>query len=498
MARRVAAVAQSPRALAAPVSLALILCSCSQTPTDRAPQRATDRPPDARETSFIAAPIEADAASLRKAVEAAIPKTLWTINRREPRCIPPQKLRLLGASIKINPAIACTIVGDVERGAISLHGERQSIIINLPVDARISARDVGGVLKGETATGSAMVRARVTFDLSPDWTPAARVSLDYDWTKEPGVDFLGQRIRFTDEADRKLRPIVARLERDLPQELKKLDLRAKADTLWRTAFTTLELNQRNPPAWMRVSPSRILYGGYRLDGSALRLDVGLEAKTETIIGARPAALKATPLPPLERTPVRDRLAFNLPVTADYAVLIPVIQRALDKRSRRPFDLPGADPVMARFKVTDCYGAVGGRIAVGVTVTARPAGERSDTHGRIWLAARPVNAPNSATISFADPVITGDTDGVEGDLALAIGQSSGFSNLVAAALGQNFDKDIAELKGKIARAIGSRREGDFVIQASADRYEIGTIHAYGTALHLPVRATGKARILYRPL
>ena len=101
------------------------------------------------------------------------------------------------------------------------------------------------------------------------------------------------------------------------------------------------------------------------------------------------------------------------------------------------------------------------------------------------------------MDFVDPVITGDTDGAGGDTALAIAQAPGFSNLIAAALSQNFAKDIAELKGKIARAIADKQIGDFVIRAKADRYEIGQIHAYGQGLHLPVRATGKAQIRYQP-
>ena len=474
----------------------LLLAACQQKPTDLAPQRASDPVPVPRETSVIAVPIDADADALRAAIEKAVPRTLWTINRPEPRCIPAQKLRVFGEELNVTPPIGCTIIGEVTRGPVTLHGEGRTIIADLPVHARISARDVAGVLKGETATGTARVQARIRLDIGRDWTPTGKIDLHYDWTTPPGIDFLGQRIRFTDEADERLRPIVARLERDLPRELAQQDLRARAETLWRDAFSTLELNRRNPAVWMRVAPTRIFYNGYRMDGRTLRLDLGLEAVTQTLVGvARPDPPRPTPLPPLDRTDINDGLRFFLPVTSDYRTLEPVIQRALDKRAARPFTLPALGTVRARFSNVTCYGATGGRVAVGVDIAARVEGK--DTHGRIWLAARPVNAPNSPKVDFVDPVITGDTDGAGGDTALAIAQAPGFSNLIAAALSQNFAKDIAELKGKIARAIADKQIGDFVIRAKADRYEIGQIHAYGQGLHLPVRATGKAQIRYQP-
>ncbi|MEA3541896.1 MAG: DUF4403 family protein [Pseudomonadota bacterium] len=453
--------------------------------------------PDALETSIIAVPIEASSDAIRQAIERSVPRILWTINQREPRCIAPQKLRILGEDIKVTPPISCTIVGTVTRGPVTLHGEGQTIIADVPVHARISARDVAGVLKGETATGSAHVQARIRLDIDRQWKPTGKIDLHYDWTTPPGIDFLGQRIRFTDQADEKLRPVVAQLERDLPRELAKLNLRSRIEALWRDAFTTLELNRRNPPVWMRVAPSRVFYNGYSMRGRTLRLDLGLEATTQTFVGDRPPPPQPKPLPPLDRSNKTKGLRFRLPVTADYQTLVPVIQKALDKRAARPFHLPALGDVRARFSNITCYGSVGGRIAVSVDISARRDGAARDTHGRVWLAARPVNAANSPEVSFVDPIITGDTDGIGGDTALAISRTRGFADLIATALSQNFAKDIAELKVTIARAIANKRVGDFVIKARANDFEIGQLHAYGEGLHLPVRATGEAQILYQP-
>src|SRR3546814_8206843 len=81
-------------------------------------------------------------------------------------------------------------------------------------------------------------------------------------------------------------------------EIAKIDIRKQAADIWRQAFTSLELNRENPPVWMRITPQRILYGGYRLDGQRINLTLGLEANTETFVSSRPADPSPTPLPNL--------------------------------------------------------------------------------------------------------------------------------------------------------------------------------------------------------
>ena len=109
----------------------------------------------------------------------------------------------------------------------------------------------------------------------------------------------------------------------------------------------------------------------------------------------------------------------------------------------------------------------------------------------------MNDPGSAEVRFVDLTILGDTDGIGGDLLLKLGQSPGFSTLIASALTQNFTRDVEELEGKIRRAVDQRREGDFEIRTTVTGFETGEIKAYGAGLYLPVRMSGSASIAYRP-
>lgn len=482
----------------ATILLTTALTACDRKIAIDPPPRATDKAPSPTQRSLIAVPINADTTALKRALERAMPKTLWTIDRRERACVQPQRVKVFGKKVKVTPPIPCTIVGRVTRGPLRLRGEGDEIIVDVPLNATIAARDVGGVLKGETATGAAMAHARVKVELTPDWRTRGTARITYGWTRAPGIDFLGKRITFTDEADAKLKPVVRDIEREVNREIARIDIRRQAAEVWRQSFTALELNRDKPPVWMRVTPQRILYGGYRMEGQQVRLNLGLEAITETFVSGRPTDPTPTPLPRLVREAPTPHLDVRVPVLADYAQLQPVVDRALLKRSARPFVLPELGSMMVAFGKTTIYGAAGGRVAVGVDVEAKLAIRSGEpTRGRIWMTAIPVNKPGSAEVHFTDLVINGDTDGVGGDLLILLGRSEGFAPLIARALTQNFARDLGELQGKIKRAVDQRREGPFVIRTHVDRFEIGQIKAYGNGLYLPVRLVGGARVDYRP-
>lgn len=461
------------------------------------PPRVDDPIEVPNQASLIAVPIETGISTLSQAIERAIPRTLWTIDKHFDKCIAARRVKLFSKRLKVTPDIGCNVIGTVTRGAIRLRGQGEEIIADIPIVANISARNVGGVLKGETATGAAMAHARVRLNLREDWTPAATVRLSYDWTTPPGIDFLGQRIGFTEKADEKLQPIVRDLERSLPGEIAKLNIRAKVADAWRQSFTSLQLNGENPPVWMRITPQTLSYGGYSLAGGKLRLKLGMEATTETFVGPRPQDPKPAPLPPLKRETSGAQLKFFLPVIADYAQLEPVVLKALTKRAQRPFDLPGIGPVMARFEHITAYGTNGGRVAMGITLAAKPAGGAAETKGVVWVSARPVNQPNSQQVGFTDLEVRGNTDGIGGDILVQLANSPALAGSIAEALTQNFTNDFQKLLGKIQRAIVEKREGDFVIRAEIGAVTTGALKAAGQGLYLPVWAEGSARVEYVP-
>jgi len=193
--------------------------------------------------------------------------------------------------------------------------------VTMPISAVIHARDVGGLVKQETATARAQVRAIVHLALAADWTLRATVDIAYDWTQEPAIDFMGKHIGLTSKADAKLQGVVTKLEQTLPREIAKLQFRQQIEQSWNSAFTSLLLNRDNPPVWMHVTPQELQYGGYSVQGRQLVLRLGMKALTETFVGDRPADPARTPLPGVRPLAAdTGQLQFYIPVTADYAEL----------------------------------------------------------------------------------------------------------------------------------------------------------------------------------
>ena len=474
------------------------LAGCKKDAPAGPPPRAQGTIQVPPQSSVIAVPVTADLSALGTALEREVPRTLWTIDRKGETCIASERVEVAFVKLK-TPRIKCDIVGRVTRGRLTFEGRGQRIVVTMPIHAEVRAKDIAGVFKQETATGDARVRAVVDIALNRDWSPRGTVDIQYDWTDPPHIDFLGQRIEFTSKADAKLKSVVARLERTLPREIAKVQLRSEVERLWGETFTSLQLNESNPPVWMRITPQELQYGGFTLSGKRIELQLGMKARTETFVGDRPTDPPATPLPPLEELDEEPgKLVFFIPVIADYAQLEPVIAEALAKRAQRPFALPGIGAVDARFGKVEAYGTTGGRLAVGVTFTATPRDRAlGAASGTVWLTARPVNAENSREVSFRDLEVTGDTNRTGADLLLDLANSPGFSQTIALALAQNFEHDYDQLLAKIGRAIESKREGDLLIRARIEAVQTGRLTAAGQGLYLPVRGTGTASITLAP-
>lgn len=475
----------------------LFLAGCSRTAHIPAPPRTHAAPQLPAESSTIVVPVSAPLSELEAAIDGELPHRLWAIDQHEDQCVPPQRVNLGFAKLKVLPKLGCRIVGQVTRGHIRLSGRGDRLVIAMPIQATITADKVGGIAS-KTATGAAMVHATARLSIAGDWRPTARVSIDYDWTNPPGIDFLGRRIAFAQKADQRLQPIVASLERTLPHQLAKLDLRSRLSDVWRHGFAVLSLNRDNPPAWMRVTPRRLGVGGYRVAGRTLTLTLAAEALTETFVGPRPADPKPTPLPPPLPVPPEQGLRFFVPVVADYQQLEPVVGRALTKRAAKGITLAGIGAVDAQFGTVTIYPTTGGRLAIGVDARAKARDKPLlTTSGRIWLTALPFNRANSQAVEARDIQLVADTDSRTVNLLASVFNDTGVRDSIAAGLRHDFAPDYARVLGKARAAIGGRREGDFLLSADIRKVTTGTLAVTGAGLFLPVRAEGVATIAYRP-
>ncbi len=487
----------SIRRAAAASTLALIAAGCSRQGGNPAPPRVDTAAQLPSETSTIVVPVSAPLADIEAAIDRETPHRLWRIDQHQDRCVAARHVNLGIAKVKIVPDLGCRIVGEVVRGPITLAGSGATLRITMPVHASIAARKVGGVVS-KTATGDAIVHATARLSIAGDWRPAAKVTIDYDWSTPPGIDFLGRRIEFVDTADQRLKPVIADLEHSLPAQLARLDLRDKLAGAWRQGFTSLSLNRADPPAWMRITPKRLGFGGYRVGGRKLEMVLAAEAVTETFVGERPVDPAPTPLPPPSPAIGARGLQFFIPVLADYAQLEPVVQRTLRKRAAKGISLKGVGPVDAEFGKVTVYATTGGHLAIGVATKVKAKSHAwIATRGTIWLTALPYNAPGSQLVRARDVAIASDTDSHVANLLVALFNDTSVRDSIRDALSHDFSTDYAKVLGSARKAIDARREGDFVLSATVSEVHNGEIRVTGKGLFLPVRAAGAAAISYRP-
>lgn len=465
--------------------------------TSPAPPRAAAIALPPPPVSTIALPVRLPMKLLRNALEQAVPRTLWTIDDPGKLCIPAQRLKLFDAKLKVTPDIHCRIVGTVTRGPIRLSGRGDRLVAELPLSAVISARDIGGIIKAETATAVAMITADVRPDIGADGSPIFRLRLRYDWQLEPGITVLGQRIRLTERAERELAPILAKAEKDLSKQMV-APVQAQLAQIWRSGFAVQPINRRNPAAWLRLTPQKLAAGRIRANRDAIAIDVELTALAEVHLGTEPAMPTPTPLPPVTPAGRKRGLVINVAVLSDYATLEALIDKALAKLAARGIDLPDYGRVKVKFRRPVLYGTTDGRLALGLNVVARGPRQWLDTKGQVWLTARAETMPGSETVLIRDmQLFTTAANDRQLPLLLAVAQAPVVRATLENALTQDFGQDYHQLLARIDTALMAVPVGNFRLTAELDQVQHGRVLALGQGVYLPVAARGSARLDYAP-
>jgi hypothetical protein len=470
-------------------SLAIAGCNRSGTEASNAAPPRVSAPADIPERgSTIEVPISASLMDLQKLINAEVPQTLFKLDKKEKACF---KGKIVGS-------VSCHLVGKVTRGPIKLSGKGDTIKLVMPISATVSAKDVGGIIKSETATAAAEVRANIKLGIKGAWEPTAKVDIDYSWTNKPGIDLLGRRFTFAGKADPEVQKLINKLEADIPRYLAKLNGPEKIESAWSKGFTSVMLNRENPQAWLRFTPQKLRYDGYFVEGDSLVLKLAAQAVTETFLGDRPPNNPVTPLPPPSEIDTSGGFKFHLPVIADYGEIEPVLEKALGKLSKKTITVPVAGDVQPEFGKVIMYTTTGNRLAIGLDLRVNTPRGLIAPRGSVWLTGVPYNEPGSQKIFVRDLQIAGNSQTPSFAVLLAVVQSESVMGELNGALSQDFARDYAKLMKSVDRALAELRTGDFVISATIKDVTNGVVLPVGQGLYLPVDATGIASIRYDPL
>ncbi len=490
--------------------LALALTACSRDAGNEAPPRQNLVAPVPQSESLLAVPVIVSLDALQAGLNAKVPGTLVSINKVVKACVPAKRLTIClkknetgpGCAIgfekaKITPDIPCRIMGEVNRGPIALSGRGDVLRLSMPVSGSVRASDARNKIGGKTATAAAEVRADLKLSLGPNWTPIAKVEVDYNWTKEPGLKLLGNEITFAHRADPQVEKLIAKLEAEIPALLAEVHTREALADLWRQGFTTVELNRKNPQAWLRIAPASLHVDPWNIEGRSMALPITVRATAETFIGRRPADPVPTPLPSPSPSMAETGFTMSLPVTADYAALEPVLAKALGKLSKKGIPVGNYGRVAVQFGKVTIYPTYGGRIAVGLEIDARSPGEQITARGTIWLTATPVTTPGSLKVGFEDLTIAGRTDNEAFGLLAAIAELPEVNAAIASELTQDFSRDYRKLFAKIEPKLAALPIGkSIMLDAKISSVRTGKVSVLGQGLFMPVEAQGSARLILK--
>ncbi len=454
-----------------------------------------DTPPEYEtEQSVVVTSLAIPIDQVRRGLERDLPRTLVQIDQRVEECVPRETVRLFKQNLFRTPRIGCNLFGEIRRGTISMSGSGRTLTASFPINAEIEIRDIGDVIKRETASATAIMTMRATLGINGDWSLRPDVSISYEWFEEPGIVVAGQRITFTKQADPEIRRILRSVETKLEAQIRQVDFRKEVAGAWRSGFDTISVNRDNPPVWLRLTPEQAGTSGVRVIGRNITTDLMLRADLEVFVGQEPARPDATALG--SNIGVQRGRGFDItvPVLADYSEIEPVILRALNRLAERGIAKEELGELDVIFNAVTVYATHGGRIAVGIEAEVEPIGNITgriwgSSSGVVWLTGTPMTEPNSEVVQVKDLEVFGDMDSDVGDLLLRVLASDDVRMEIEKALIEDFRSDYDDVIGKARAGIRSVRVGDLNLSFDVSSIDHGAISATGQGLFMPVTASG---------
>jgi hypothetical protein len=474
----------------APIAGLVLLAACSRGASNAEPPRVETPISIAAAASSIAIPVTARLGDLETLLNARVPASFTTTEAQRAACAEPGVVRRIG----------CQFSGTVNRGPITVTAVDTNVIkLSMALDGAVDARELSRFVGARPVTARAAVEALVRLDVAGDWQPRAGVSIAYRWVDPPGFDAFGRRISLAAAADPLVARLIAQLEAAVPECLEKLQPRARLVGLWAQGFTVLPLNPAAPPVWLRVTPQALHFANYAINDGTLTLAVGATARTETFVGTRPAAPPPVPLPPPAPMPPAGlgRFRLHVPVIADYAGLETIVETALQAVETPPMQLRGLGTVEAQFGDVTIHETTGGRLAIGLAMSAGTQRQWLRPRGTVWLTAKVFNAPGSQALQISDVTITGSPDSASFRLLLAVARSRLVRDQIGRALSRDFAAEYARALAAARANFGSRRVGDFMLSGTIDQVTNGSLTPMAMGLYLPIDAEGTALLRLDP-
>ena len=279
----------------------------------------------------------------------------------------------------------------------------------------------------------------------------------------------------TQPVQRLLAPIIDNKVNDAVQ------LRSKVTPLWQNAFTPTLINKEFS-TWLKLTPERVVMSPLLAADNRIRISIGVLTGAEIVVGPKPAAASARPLPPVQHLTTFDKnfhiqlgvdIFFNDLVTALNPVLLDKSFGEEKKITVKKFNLTGD----------------GGRLVLLLTATG-------DFDGELTVLARPVYNRQNNTLTFEDV----DFDTKNTGWLLSAGSwlfSSSIRNTIKEKLDSAVAEQLEKARLKASTALSSLQLAERVrLTGTVKTLSLGEAVVQQDRLSLQVVAQGEAGVILK--
>jgi hypothetical protein len=406
-----------------------------------------------------------------------VPKRLATFNDRTTRC---WHRRILRREVDVD----CIYSGLIERtSGISLRAEHGRLEASVPIYGRISGQGIGRFarLVHGAGEGALTVYASARPRLRPDWSVALDMNEGFRWQEAPVVRVLGFDINVARYVEPRVRSEIERVQEDAAAYLRNLDLRGKAEIAWRQAFTPVKIID-TPEIWLQMTPRTVAFAGTHVSGKVLEGSLEITGTTATVIGAEPAAVTPTPLPPLGADVAEPgRFEIVIPLVIDYDAVRAKLQDAISAVNR------------ARFRIRDAkvYPSTD-KIVLGLRLAGADGGTSDGDW--VYLTATPAVDADGKVVQFPDLKLSTAGTSAPGGLAAWFGDDDhvkALSEQLRLAYQDELNRIVASANARLTRSLGNGFRSEAHLTSSG----VSRTELLDDGLRIDFRVGGDLNILY---
>jgi hypothetical protein len=258
--------------------------------------------------------------------------------------------------------------------------------------------------------------------------------------------------------------------------MRAIDVRRKAETAWRHAFTPVRIADS---VWLRMTPESVAFAGLHSTSDVLEGAIEFSGPVETDFGGTAPAVNPTPLPQLgSDVAAPGHFGFLIPLTLSYQILREVIQPAASQAFN------------AAVKDVDVYPS-NGKLVVGLQFDSPPAGVDATSDGWVYMTAQPKADAGGTTLTLdGAQLLTGSPNGSTVDVSKIFDATR---QKVLSNYKPQYDAMLQQANAKLTRDLGN----GFRSQGSFTSANIDKVVLLKDSIEIVARATGTLRVVYTP-